>query len=341
MSYSKPQVTIIIPCYNCERYVQEAINSILSQTYKNYEIVVIDDGSTDQTSACLEPYHDRIRYVYQSNQGVSAARNYGIQLAQGELVAFLDADDYFLPDKLEAQTAVFEANPNFGIVHSGWRRVDHNGRWLTDVEPWHEVPKLNLESWLLWKPVLPSAMMFRRDWLQKAGGFDPSFPQSEDTELILRLALMGCQATWLRRPTVCYRQHPESAMYKGLTQARSLVAMIDNFFARSDLPKQVQWMENSVRYSTLVWVGWYLYQRGHSREMGQVLKQSWNYCTLAPMEILVDWVESFSKFSRETGEPLDADSLTTSLEWNELMQWLLDRDSQEVRTAVQSSSFIN
>jgi len=339
MSDSHPQVTIIIPCYNCERYVQEAIDSILIQSYTNYEIIVINDGSTDQTSACLENYHNQIRYVYQTNQGVSAARNYGIQLAQGKLVAFLDADDYFLPNKLEAQVAVFETNLDLGIVHSGWRRVDHNGILLADVEPWEEVPELNLESWLLWKPVLPSAMMFRRDWLQQAGGFDPNFPQSEDTELILRLALMGCQAAWLRQLTVCYRQHPESAIYKGLTQARSLVAMIDNFFARSDLPARLQWMEHSVRYSTLVWVGWYLYQRGHSREMVQALQQAGSYCSLSPMETIVDWVESFSKFSQETGEELDADLLTTYLEWQQLMQWLLDRDSQEITTISQTSSF--
>lgn len=328
----RPQVTIIIPCYNCERYIEEAVNSILVQTYKNYEIIVINDGSTDDTSACLASYNNQVRYVYQSNQGVSAARNRGIELAQGKLVAFLDADDYFLPDKLEAQVAAFEADPDLGIVHSGWCRVDHNGNWLANVEPWHEVPQLDLESWLLWKPVLPSAMMFRRDWLQWAGGFDPNFPQSEDTELILRLALMGCKATWLRRLTVCYRQHPESAMYKGLTQARSLLAMIDNFFARSDLPKRLQWMEKSVRYSTLVWVGWYLYQRGHVKAMVNVLKRACDYCSFSPMETLVDWVESFSKFSLEAGEELDIDLLTRSPQWKELTQWLLDRDSQKVTT---------
>jgi len=283
---------------------------------------VIDDGSTDQTRACLDAYYNRIRYVYQTNQGVSAARNYGIQLAKGELVAFLDADDYFLPGKLEAQVEVFDTYPNLGIVHSGWRRVDDQGNVLANVEPWHEVPELDLASWLLWKPVLPSAMMFRRDWLEQVGGFDPRFPQSEDTELVLRLVLMGCQATWLPQVTVCYRQHPESAMYKGLTQARSLLAMIDNFFARPDLPKRVQWMEKSVRYSTLVWIGWYLYERGHSQEMKNALKRACEYQSLSPMETLVDWVDSFTKFSLETGEELDADLLTQSAEWQQLMQWL-------------------
>ncbi|MGL4378530.1 MAG: glycosyltransferase family 2 protein, partial [Microcoleaceae cyanobacterium] len=166
-----PLVSVVIPSYNCAKYVGEAIESVFAQTYSNYEIIVIDDGSQDNTREVLEKYHDRVNYVYQKNQGVSVARNHGIELAQGEFVAFLDADDYFFPDKLEAQMAIFQAKSHAGIVHSGWRRVNFQGEFIQDVQPWENVPYLDLEMWLRWKPVLPSAMIFRREWLIKAGGF--------------------------------------------------------------------------------------------------------------------------------------------------------------------------
>jgi glycosyltransferase involved in cell wall biosynthesis len=96
----KPKVSVIIPVYNSPDYVGQAVESVLSQTYRDCEIIVVDDGSTDNTRTALEPYLDHIQYVYQDNQGSAAARNRGIRQAKGELIAFLDADDFFiLPEK--------------------------------------------------------------------------------------------------------------------------------------------------------------------------------------------------------------------------------------------------
>ncbi|WP_293091859.1 glycosyltransferase [Moorena sp. SIOASIH] len=318
-----PQVSVIIPSYNCDRYITEAVESALNQEACSYEVVVIDDGSTDQTRSVLQPYRGRIRYIYQENQGVSLARNHGIKLANGEFVAFLDADDFFLPGKLAAQLAVFEAQPHLGIVHSGWYRVDAQGKPLMTVRPWEKVPELNLESWLLWKPVLPSAMMFRRHWLEAVGGFDPRFPPAEDTEIVLRLALKGCPAVWLRQVTVGYRQHHQSAMHKGLPQARSLSAAIDNFFQQAELPPGIRLLENQVRYGTLVWIAWYLYNTGHPREMIKYLQQAWGYSPYLPMETVVHWADNFAEFSRNWGGEFDADGLGKSPEWQQLMQWVM------------------
>jgi glycosyltransferase involved in cell wall biosynthesis len=116
MSDRTPQVSVVIPAYNCAAYVGQAVDSVLRQTYTDWEIIVVDDGSRDDTKLILEQYGDRIRYIYQQNQGVSIARNRGIELARGEFIAFLDADDYFLPDKIAAQIAVFAAQPNLGIT---------------------------------------------------------------------------------------------------------------------------------------------------------------------------------------------------------------------------------
>lgn len=323
----QPRISIIVPTYNCDRYLPAAIDSVRRQTYTLYELIVVDDGSTDQTQQILQHYGrqlgDRFRSVYQPNQGVAIARNQGIQLARGEFIAFLDADDTFLPDKLAAQVAVFEAHPHLGMVHSGWQRVTAQGEVLMQVEPWHQIPQLDLETWLRWKPVLPSAMMFQRDWLVRSGGFDPRFPPAEDTELVLRLSLMGCQAAWLQQITVNYRQHEDSAMHHGLPQARSLSAVIDHFFTLPNLPESIQLLERQVRYSTLTWIAWYLYHTGHYPEMRQSLQQAWRYSSYSPTETLVQWADSFTRFSQQWGVEFDADTLARSAEWRSLMGWLL------------------
>lgn len=326
---SQPKVSVIIPSYNCARYLPEAINSVLAQTYQNFEIIVIDDGSTDQTAEVLRRYGDRVRAIYQQNQGVARARNHGIRQAQGDWIAFLDADDVLLPHKLEAQLAVAAQNPELGMIHSGWNRVDAAGRVMLPVEPWHQVPNLALESWLRWKPVLPSAMLFRRRWLEQTGGFDPRFPPAEDTELVLRLSLLGCQADWSRQITVNYRQHDASAMHKGLPQARSLSAVIDHFFAQPNLPESIRWLESQTRYHTLVWIAWYLHYTGHPTEMVEYLQRAWPYSPYAPVETLVHWADSFTAFSESWGSQFEAQTLVQSAEWQSLVQWMQFQTGQQ------------
>jgi glycosyltransferase involved in cell wall biosynthesis len=107
-----PQVSVIIPAYNGDRYIVQAVESVLGQTFTDLEIIVVDDGSSDRTYQVLQPYLDRISYIYQENQGVAAARNRGIKEAKGDLIAFLDQDDFFLSDKLASQVALFRSSPS-------------------------------------------------------------------------------------------------------------------------------------------------------------------------------------------------------------------------------------
>ncbi|NJK36387.1 MAG: glycosyltransferase [Oscillatoriales cyanobacterium RM2_1_1] len=316
-----PCISVIIPSYNCDRYIAQAIESVLAQGDSDVEIIVIDDGSQDNTQSVVQPYQGQIQYCYQTNQGVAVARNRGIQMAQGEFVAFLDADDVFLPDKLACQLAVFKANPDLGIVHSGWRRITQTGEPLMDVEPWKNVPVLDLESWLRWKPLgTMGTLMFRRDWLQQVGGFEPGLTHAEDVDLVLRLSLAGCQADWLRQPTVCYRQHEQNTMRNGLAQARSINWVLDRFFQHSDLPLEIQLMKNWVRYSTLVWCSWNLYYTGFLPEMQQYLQKSWEYTPFPPVETVMNWVESFTKYSEDLGEVLDGYELCCQPEWQSLTE---------------------
>ena len=132
----------------------------------------------------------------------------------------------------------------------------------------------------------------------------------------------------MRQVTVYYRQHPQSAMHKGLPQARSLLAVTDDFFAQPDLPDRVRLMEQSVRYGTLIWIAWYLYYTGHRQETTEYLKQAWHYRPYSGMEILINWIESFAEFSDNWGVKFDAIDLTNSEQWQQLVQWSIKATSQ-------------
>jgi glycosyltransferase involved in cell wall biosynthesis len=320
-SVTTPRLSVIIPVYNCDHYIQEAVESVLNQTYGDYEIIVVDDGSIDNTCRMLEPYLDRIRYIYQENQGVSVARNRGIEEARGEFVAFLDADDFFLlPSKLADQVACFEAQPSLGLVISGWRMVNQQGKKIVDREPWRYASKLDLETWLLYKPVLPSAMMFVREWLQRVGGFDPRFPPSEDVDIACRLALMGCQSAWLQSIAVGYRQHDNNASNQIDKQAKSVEAMLNNFFALPDLPDKIYQLENEVRYYSLLWTAWCFYHNSKFSEMAQYLQKSLRYAPQLPTEIISNWIVFFSQISSQLyNYKLDTYSLSNLPEWQQLI----------------------
>lgn len=318
-----------MPTYQCERYIGQAIESVLSQTDCTYELIIVDDGSTDQTRQVVELYRNHqsqaftkrnLHYVFQENQGVCAARNHGIRLAKGEFIAFLDADDFFFPGKLAAQAAVFRQQPELGLVHSGWQRVTVEGEPLMDVCPWETVPDLTLENWLRFKPVLPSAMMLRKSWLEKIAGFDPQYTVAEDVDLVLRLAVEGCLAGWLHQVTVGYRQREHSAMNNSLAQARTLPQLLTNFFQQPQLPPEIRLIERQVFYSTFVWIAWDLYYRGQLGEMANFLEKSRSYSPYLPMETMMDWVKRFAECAANGGEQLDANALTKTPEWQQLIQ---------------------
>ncbi|VXD18796.1 Glycosyl transferase [Planktothrix serta PCC 8927] len=321
-----PRISVVIPAYNCDRYIGQAVESILNQTYSADEIIVVDDGSQDNTRQVLQPYSDSIRYVYQPNQGVSVARNQGLSLARGEFIVFLDADDIFLPDKLETQLAIFEKQPQLGLVQSGWRRVNKQGETLTEATPWDYVPELNLEMWLRWKPLgTMGTLMFRREWLLEVEGFEPGLAHGEDVDLILRLALLGCESAWLRQSTVCYRQHDRNTMRDGISQAKSINYVLDKFFNLPNIPLEIQLIENWVRYSTLVWSSWYLYYTGFPVEMGEYLQKAWKYTPFLAVETLINWTESFVHYSNSLGQSLEVNQLCNLPEWQNLTVWVLEQ----------------
>ncbi|AFZ07274.1 glycosyl transferase family 2 [Oscillatoria nigro-viridis PCC 7112] len=333
-----PKVSVIIPVYNGDRYIVQAVESALSQTFTNLEIIVVDDGSTDRTQQVLQPYFDRIRYIYQENQGVGVARNSACQLAQGEFLAFLDADDYFLPSKLEKQVACFDADPTLDMVQTGWVIVDETGREISAVKPWQQASQLDLESFILYKCVRPSAMIMRRKWWEKLGGFDSQFPLAEDLDFTLRLALKGCKAVWLEETLTCYRQHNSNLMSSGFRLMKNIEIVMKQFFARPDLPQSIRQLKNQERYQCLKWLAWRMYRDGHLTEMAQCLEKSLQYTPFSPTKTVLNWLESFQMASEEYGENFDAYSLSKLAEWQDIIVMVMTNPPQSQQSSIPTAS---
>jgi glycosyltransferase involved in cell wall biosynthesis len=198
-----PVVSVIIPTYNRAGLVADAIDSVLRQTEVRFEVIVVDDGSTDDTAARLNAYGDRIRCVRQRQQGVSAARNHGVRLARGRWLAFLDSDDQWLAGKLAAQLALHDVEPRFGISQTAQRWV-RNGRHVNQCAH-HQAPTGDYFMPSLQRCMIsPSAAMVRRDHFEAVGGFDESLTVCEDYDLWLRLA-SRTELGFIARPLVIKR----------------------------------------------------------------------------------------------------------------------------------------
>jgi glycosyltransferase involved in cell wall biosynthesis len=177
---------VIIPCYKQAHYLPEAVDSALQQTYPRVEVVVVNDGSPDDTAVVARKYGDRIVYVEQDNAGLPAARNAGIRRSSGELVAFLDSDDRWLPRKLERQVPLF-ADKAVGLVHGGYRSFDESGiRWETSPEL-NEGDAIDLHRLLTGNRLGVLTAVARRDALVTTGGFDETLTSCEDWDLWIRI----------------------------------------------------------------------------------------------------------------------------------------------------------
>ncbi len=209
-SQSLPLVSIIIPCYNDEGFVGDAIESAVGQTYSNVETIVVDDGSTDGSWGGICSFGDRIRRERQENQGAPAARNRGVELAEGKYVKFLDADDLLVEDCIERQVhqSVRLPEDKKAVVFGDAIWVDEEGNKLDGYGDLRgRTPDEDPVTHLLHSNPLTSCPLHRRSYLQEVGGFDPSLPRSQEHDLHLRLALAGVEFVYESGPTYYFRQH--------------------------------------------------------------------------------------------------------------------------------------
>ena len=204
-----PRVSVIIPSYNCARYLGRAIDSARAQTYKDYEILVVDDGSTDDTKDVAMQYGRKVTYLYQQNRGVSAARNHAISKASGELLAYLDADDMWYPEKLERQVAFLDAHQECGMVHGEMSVINEQDEILhlrfyeetkRDVPQGYCVPKLLMRCHIQTLTVVE-----RRSSFDRVGVFDDRLPIVQDYLHWIMIAAEGQAVGYLAEPLGKYR----------------------------------------------------------------------------------------------------------------------------------------
>ena len=186
-STKKPLVSVVIPTYNRDWIVKEAIESVLAQDFSDYELIVVDDGSDDRTPEILAAYEDPITVIRQSNRGVSAARNRGIAAATGRLIAFLDSDDLWLPQKLSVQVNFFAENPDAVICQTEERWV-RNGVRVNPKKRHLKFSGMIFERSLALCLVSPSAVMITKALFDAVGVFDEDLPACEDYDLWLRIS---------------------------------------------------------------------------------------------------------------------------------------------------------
>ncbi len=246
-------VSVVVPTYNTIAYLPDAIDSILRQTFEDFEILLVNDGSTDVTDQWAKKLVDpRIRYIHQENQGLSAARNTGINLAQGRYIALLDADDLWESTKLEKQVAYLEENPEVGMVHSWVSFMDGEGRstgriWKTYAEGM-ALPRL-----LHRNDVAVLSVLVRRECFTSVGAFDPSLRSLEDWDMWLRLTVYYPIAV-IKEPLARYRQLPGSMSRNCEVMENSFKRVIDRHFDLA--PEHLQHLRDrsySSAYQCLAW----------------------------------------------------------------------------------------
>jgi glycosyltransferase involved in cell wall biosynthesis len=226
------EISVIIPTFNRAQKVLRAISSVLSQTFEDFEVIVIDDGSVDETTDVLVQFKDRITLITHSeNLGVSAARNSGIKASRSPLIAFLDSDDYWLPEKLDTQVRYFRENPDAVACQPEEIWVRNGVRvnpWKKHIKPSGDIFEQSLKLCV----VSPSAVMVRRDLLDEVGLFDEDLPVCEDYDLWLRI---GCRyPVCLINTYLLVKEggHPDqlSSMLKGMDRFRikAMVKLLDD-----------------------------------------------------------------------------------------------------------------
>lgn len=205
-------VTVIIPVYNGEKFIEEAIISVLNQTYKDMEVLVIDDGSEDGTSEIVKKYEPKVKYIYQSNKGPSAARNLGMDLAKGEYLAFLDADDTYEPTKIEKQVMILNTYPDVDVVYADANMMDVNGN-LQGIykSEWCFDDHKDFLAMLIFRQIvpMPPAIMIRKKCYLEGISYNSDYVHAEDYDFIIRLA-QKYHFKYLKEPLYNYRRHSDN-----------------------------------------------------------------------------------------------------------------------------------
>ncbi len=271
----KPLVSVIIPVYNSASTLSQAIDSVLEQTYSNFEIIAVNDGSTDNSLELLKGYDSKIRLITQANAGVATARNRAIAEANGELVAFLDSDDWWLPHKLARQVAFLQKHPKIDLVHSAYQIVDENDKVTnpavliklnllkSDEFAQYQLVRnlIGILTVCLWKRILPTIP------------FDDQQPPYEDWDLWAHLISKGYKVGYQPEVLASYRVNLQSSTFQKATDVRTPQIIEQILSVPLDfLPaKAARWVEQRRTFTKETWFAALSYRRGQLEVAAQQL----------------------------------------------------------------------
>ncbi len=245
----KASVSVIIPTYNRAFYLEKAIQSVLDQSYPDFDVIVVDDGSTDNTAEVVRKFKG-VMLIQQQNLGVAVARNTGIHRTRGKYVAFLDDDDLWLPGKLEKQVAYMEDHPATGMVYSAYQTIDSHDTVTGEVT--HVVSGQVWHDFMFGVPIAPPTVMVRREVLDTVGVFDKSLRLGEDLDLWIRIA-RRYPIHGMKEPLVQYRIHNSNTAkpIDGVIAVREYI--YDKQFASGNDHNWI--LRRQVRASSYYWAG--------------------------------------------------------------------------------------
>jgi len=236
-----PLVSIAMPAYNASRFIAETIKSVQAQTFADWELVIVNDGSTDETVEIIQSFADsRIHLISQPNQGRGPARARAMRLTRGEHIAFLDADDLWEPEMLEMCLDTFKAHPEAGLVHTNWRYMDEFGNKSNTPSYWQPWRGDVLDRLILDLPFITPGVMVKRQALEKAGVLRTDYQLIDDWDLWLLLALSGCLFECVDQPLAYYRRHSANSTHNYEMFYRDQIRVLNNFFARPNVPERVK-----------------------------------------------------------------------------------------------------
>lgn len=267
-----PKVTVVIPAYNATTYLPETLDSVLAQTFPDFEVLIINDGSTDHIVSWASEIDDpRVKLISQENRGVSEARNTGIKSAQGEYIAFLDADDMWEETKLEKQVRCFESKPEVGLVYTWTRLVDETGQ-ETGIKYDSQV------EGNVWQQILVacivcsgSSAMVRRCCFDRAGLFDPGASPAEDFDMWTRIAQHYSFAV-IKEFLLDYRQHSGNSSRNHLKMMQALRYTFEKRF--QSVPPELLYLRNLAYAGMYRNAAWKCMYDGNHKEAKAYCKQA-------------------------------------------------------------------
>lgn len=223
-------ISIIIPTYNSKEFICETVTSILNQNYSDFEVIIVDDGSVDNTIDLVQSINCNIKVIEQKNSGRGAARNRGVSNASGEYIAFLDHDDLLLPESIAERVAYLEENPNVDWVFTDAVEFDKTGdlRLYLNQFPWLDLNQDNFCQLLRGCFPLTSTVMLRADLMRQVGGFNTAIDYGDDIELFLRLFLVS-KVGMINKPLTRRRIHPAQGVSNTFDRWNSRVNIYGNF----------------------------------------------------------------------------------------------------------------